>query len=193
MSLMLLGILNSQVSGGGLTPAYDFLEAVTVSTSVSSISFSNLNNYSSYKHLQLRISSQVTDYGGSDNPFILLTFNGDSASNYSDHRMGYESGGGRSDFGTSRTSIRAGRNVALFGSQHNGKYASSVIDILDFNSSSKNTTIRSLSGAEALQDDDVMLFSGAWMNTSSVSSLLLTPSAGLFRTATRVGMYGLKG
>jgi len=182
MSLMLLGILNSQAAGGG-GGAFDLLETTTLTSTATSVTFSGLGAYSDYKHLQIRAVVRNTT-----EPY--LRFNGDSGSNYKDHTL--------RGIGTSvqSTSLGSGTSIPISmndsGGGSNQRYGAGVIDILDFSNSSKNTTTRALTGKV---DPDVYpaisLQSGAWFNTSAITSIVF--GGGTFQAGSRFSLYGIKG
>ena len=132
---------------------------------------------SDYKHLQLRV---VANGGG----LIMTRFNGDSASNYSAHRLYGNGFNAISQAFTATTQINSG-----FGTTTTNVFAVSVIDILDFSSTSKNKTIRYLNG----DDGAVALGSGAWYDTSAITQILSFPNSGSYAVGSRFSLYGIRG
>jgi hypothetical protein len=67
-----------------------------------------------------------------------------------------------------------------------------VIDILDYSSSTKNTTLRGLYG---MNDNAIAicLSSGLYNQTTAVSSITLTASANNFASLSRFSLYGIRG
>ena len=187
-----LGILAVAGAGGGAA-GFDLLETTLISSDTASVTFSNLSNYSAYKHLQIRMTHQVTTSGSGSNEYILMRFNGDSASNYAHHRLGVEGGSPTSNQIVSTTAIYCGYAVAIFGTQNNNMYGASIIDILDFGSTARNKTVRSFGGADGNSDDDLALFTGHWRNTNAITSISLIPNNLSLRTGTRVSLYGMGG
>lgn len=172
-----------------LTDDFELLESTILSTTASSVGFSSLNTYTGYRHLQVRFScrNDVTTSGA-----IALRMNNDSGSNYS-YRFIYGTGTSVTSFGSGgQTLLRAGLTIPSDGRASN--FAPSIIDILDYASTNKNTTIRVLYG---LQDgtgasNEIAIASGAWYNTAAVTSLTFTPPAGNFVAGTRFSIYGVK-
>jgi hypothetical protein len=190
MSFILLGILNSQVPPSGGGSAYDLLETTVLGTAAASITFSNLNTYSDYKHLQVRVVSR-TDRSNNLSA-VNLQFNSDSGSNYAFHWI---RGTGSTVISEAYTSV----GVISFPSASSdfmtaNNYSAAVIDILDFSNTSKNTTTRAIGGNPASQYWDVRLASGLWNNTAAVTSLLFTPGFGAtnWKAGTRLSLYGIK-
>lgn len=189
MSFMLLGILNSQAAGGGGGEAFDLLETTTLSTDTASVTFSGLDAYSDYKHLQIRAVGQVNDtFDGLHNIFMRL--NSDTGNNYAQHLL-YGQGSSVIAGGNSSTNFMYVRNV--FGSKANTAYAGSVvIDFLDIHSSSKNTTMRGFGGAVQPGEQQIGITSGLWNNTAAVTTILLYLNSGSFSTGSRFSLYGVK-
>ena len=183
-----LGIL--AVAGAGAAGAasdYVRLESTILTTTAASVTFSNLNNYSAYKHLQLRITAR-TDRSGSGDDNIGIRVNSDTGSNYAYHWLTGDGSSVASSATTSTTFAFVGKTAAALATANN--FAGNVIDILDFNSSAKNTTFRSLSGQGS---DYIRLFSGLWNNTAAVTALLLYPLTGPnFIAGSRFSLYGIK-
>jgi hypothetical protein len=182
--LGVLAVAGAGAAGGG--PAYDLLETTTVNGS-SSLSFSSLDTYSNYKHLQIRVVARA-DAGGERN--LGIRFNSDSGNNYNHHRLQGNGSSVASNATTSTSSILTQEWVVGAESGVANAFGVAVIDILDFSSSSKNTTVRVLSGAEA-SVDRIVLTSGAWRNTAAVTSIDLFTVAANFSNS-RFSLYGIK-
>jgi hypothetical protein len=191
MSLMLLGILNSQAAGGG-GGAFDLLETTTLSTSASSVTFSGLGAYSDYKHLQIR-SVARSDFGSVVSGALRVRFSGDSGSNYVKyHRL---AGNGSS---VSSNGELTGTSLELYhvpgANADSGVFNSMVMDILDFNSTSKFKTARTMIGSYSSSTSRfVHLMSGLYMSTSAITSTTFTLSSGAnFIAGTRFSLIGIK-
>lgn len=203
MSLVLLGILNSQAAaaaGGGA--AYDLLETTTLASNANSVTFTGLGSYSDYKHLQLRMVGGIYhSYSGTYYKDYYLTLNGDTGSNYAWSRLGRFSSMSSFSSTLESTAVGSQSNVTmnLLPTQNEDYdyFAGSVIDILDFSSTNKNTTIRALGGYAASLWGGIYMRGGAWFNTNAVTSITLTPTAEppntvQFRAESRFSLYGVK-
>lgn len=171
-----LGIL--ALSGAGAAGAYDLLETVSLASSASSVTFSSIDQ--SYKHLQIRYVYQPV----SGNATLQGRFNGDSGSNYNIHTLYGNGSSVGSTYSTGTEISSLGYANSLTGYQGFG-----VIDILDYASTAKNTTTRTLWG----RTDSIRLTSGLWANTAAVTSILLTTDASTLNTGSRFSLYGIKG
>jgi len=192
MALFPLGILSAAGASGGPVGTYELIETVILGSTTASVSFSSLGSYSSaYKHLQIRATYRSNNGGtGLENGTFRL--NGDSGNNYSYHNLSSSGGGLVSQNGATQSSIRFFTPNLNSLSSH---YASSVFDILDPYSTSKKTTVRLFTGSFRSGDTNAYflgLFSGAWHNTSSTTSITLgTPSS--FVAGSRFSIYGIRG
>jgi hypothetical protein len=193
MTLSALGIFSAAGAGGGVSLSdYELISSTILGSSTSSVSFSSLGTYSStYKHLQIRWTAR-SDRSGQDNDVLGITFNGDSGSNYAFHRLGGDGSSVFSEAGTSQTLPVFGYTVAA-GTTTSNSFGAGVIDILDPYSTTKNKTVRVLSGLVGGRSW-VFLASGLWMNTASATSITLDQLYGPnFIAGSRFSLYGIKG
>jgi hypothetical protein len=167
---------------------YELIERVNVGASaVSNITFSSIP--STYKHLQIRASVK-TDRSDTETTFTLR-LNSDSGNNYSYHRL---IGDGSS---ASSSGGGAGPFIYLYsGAAGNGGnyFGLSAWDILDYTNTNKNTTVRYLGGHDTNGAGRVTLGSGAWYNTSAVSTIQINTDGGFnFTQYSSFALYGIKG
>ena len=185
MSFMLLGILNAQAAGGG-GGAFDLLETTTLTTSASSVTFSGLGAYSDYKHLQIRMV--VKNTGASENN-LGFQLNSDTATNYASHRL---YGNGTSVISNGAATQDKMLYLTMPDSTDAANiFGSAIVDVLDFSSTSKNTTFRWLWGMNGA-DTHVGLGSGLWNSTSAVTSISTFPFSSTFVAGSRFSLYGVK-
>jgi hypothetical protein len=179
--LIPLGFLAS--SGGEEGSAMELIETQILGSAQASVTFSSLGTYSStYKHLQIRATHLWTGGGATD---FVMRLNGDTGTNYNNHAL---VGNGSSVFsiaGTSTSSMRIGFIAS-------GEFGSSVTEILDAYSTTKNKTSRTLVGALG-GVNEIQLASGAWRNTNSITSIQLLPVSSSIASASRFSLYGIKG
>ena len=169
-------------SGAGAAAAYEHIQSTILTGSQASVTFSNLNTYAStYKHLQLRM---VVGTDPSDS--LLMVINGDTGNNYAHHSLiGYPAlqSTPYANASTSTGTFRVGISSANF--------SPNIIDILDFSSTSKNTTTRTMSGNVNTQI--IRMFSGLWNNTAAVTSIEIKSENYLMQIGSRFSLYGIKG
>ena len=168
----------------------DFLEEVVLTSSATSVTFSGLDAYSDYKHLQIRMIARSTYNNTSSD--LYMRFNG-ATTNYFWHRL-YGSGNSVAS-GALASQDRIGIGFPPAATNGTGVFGGFVTDILDFSSGSKNTTVRSLNGFMGTTGNKyVSLNSGAWGSTAAVTSLEIGDYyGGGLAQYSRFSLYGSKG
>jgi hypothetical protein len=181
---------NMLVGNDAFSPgAYELISTQVLASAAASVTFSSIPQ--TYKHLQLRFSVHTTT-ASADNFGMNLTLNA-SSTGYARHVL-YGDGSSVGSFGaTSESNIQLYRVVSGGTLDGGARFGAGVVDVLDYASSSKNTTIRSLHGATNLASNFVNLQSGLWVNTSAVTSTTLTSASGDFTANSRFSIYGIKG
>lgn len=183
----ILGIMASAMSANLFQPAgaYDSLATVTVpSGGVASITFAGIPN--TYKHLQIRMLARNTSTSNGYN----ARFNSDSGSNYARH---YLIGTGSSAVAAAVTSTTSAvLNDAAISTSSTNVFGASVCDILDYGSTTKNKTIRTLGGFDNNGNGSVGFLTGLYMSTSAISSILIFPDAGNFAEFSQFSLYGVR-
>lgn len=162
----------------GPAPAFEQIATTVVSGTSTSITFSSIPQ--GYKHLQIR-----TTYRSASGTYIMLRFNSDSATSYSRHDM-FANG---SSLGAS---AQANSNMIAVSTAADSNFGAAVVDILDYTSTAKNKTVRSFTGALG-GFNQIRLQSGAWRNTSAVTSISLVTQNDAFAIGSRFSLYGIKG
>jgi hypothetical protein len=169
--------------------AFDLLETTTLSTSASSVTFSGLGAYSDYKHLQIRAVTRTSRTAGTTD-ILRLQVNSDTGSNYAQHALMTNALAVFSFASSSATSVRIGNQTS--NSDTANTYAAHVIDLLDFSSSTKNSTFRGFSGYSSAAPF-LSLNSGLYNNTAAVTSVNFFNNYGdNFLAGTRFSLIGVK-
>ena len=163
--------------------ATTYLESTQASVTFSSIP-------QTYEHLQLRISARGNISGSAGHP-MYMRINGDTGSNYSNHTMQTYGGSylNADPYVNYAYVYQAGRVVMP--NSNAAYYAATIIDILDYRNTNKNTTMigftESLSASEYIS-----FYSVLWDDTAAVTSILLyPPSSASFVADTTMTLYGL--
>lgn len=162
------------------------ITTTTLGSNQSTVTFSNIPQ--TYTHLQIRFMSQ-NDRADTNNG-ILLTFNSDSGTNYSWHRLYGDGASVASSAGTSTSGIRIERQSAY--SSANSIFGVGVCDILDYRNTNKFKTVKNIGGVDANGSGFVAINSGNWRSTSAVTSISLTGiDGGNFKQYSSFALYGV--
>jgi hypothetical protein len=170
--------------------AFDSLATVTVpSGGLSSITFAGLP--STYKHLQIRGIVKSTTSGSSFSS-VGLNFNNDSTSSYTRHIV-YGNGSSALAYGqpSAGTTWYIGAND-FPSAGYTNIFGAHVVDILDYASTSKNTTVRALTGCDVNGAGEVALSSTVYFKTDAITSIQLVPASGNFAQFSQYTLYGVK-
>lgn len=188
--LGVLAVAGAGAAGGG---SYELIESALITTNTASVTFSNLNTYAStYKHLQIRAVMKCAATAGNNILSSRLVFNGDTATNYTQHTLYGFGSGVVSSASTSRTGILVSSSVAQ--NVTASVFATAIVDILDYSNTSINKTTRALAGGHDGSGTDIRLQSGLWLNTAAITSIAITEfNNNSFVSGTRISLYGLRG
>jgi hypothetical protein len=169
-------------SGGASLSSYESIATGTISGGESAVTFSTLP--STFKHLQIR--GQTLSGSGWYN---FIRFNSDTGSNYVRHAL-YGSGSAAGANGaTAQTGIRVG-SLWTPGATYPTNF---IVDILDFNNSSKNKTVRILTGVDENGSGYITVGSGLWLNTNAITSISFGfEGTATFNSGSAVALYGIK-
>ena len=180
-----LGIL--AVAGASAAAAtFEHIESVILTGAQTNITFSNVPQ--TYKHLQVRAVIRGT--AASDFVEFRLRFNSDTGANYANHVLR-----GQGSNPISQETSRGDTKILLSGTGNSAAaniYATNIIDILDYTSTAKNTTIMAMTGNNSgiIRYD---LASGLWVNTAAVTTVGFSMGSNDFGTGTRISLYGIRG
>ena len=171
--------------------SFESISTVNVTgSSTTSISFTSIPN--TYKHLQIRILTRGTV--AQTEMQIMTQLNNDTGSNYAYHGL---RGDGSNPYSYGGNSVSNIYGMCRFSaaSATTGNFGAGIIDILDYSSTSKNKTIRAISGTDNNGSTGQIYFtSGLWLGTSAVSSIKFeVQDGGGFAINTSFALYGIKG
>lgn len=178
---MILGILAS--AGGGAATAYESI--ATANPNGTTVTFSSIP--STYTHLQVRVlgrrNAAVSVSG------IYLKFNSDATSSYSFHYLSGDgatatAGGGGSVSFMQLVNANTGDSSAA------NTFGVSIIDILDYASTTKNKTVRAIDGQDQNGSGNINITSGAWFNTSAINRIDFDVIN--YTNGTTFALYGIK-
>jgi hypothetical protein len=189
MSPIPLGIL--AVAGSAPASAYELIQTQVIGGETVSVTLSSIPQ--TYKHLQIR---GVVRLGGfNTSAGFNMRLNNDSTSNYYWHRL---RGAGSSVVSDQAGSLQT--RISFFNAPAanatSSVYSPFVIDILDYASTSKLTTIRYLGGPTiGTSTAGVALISGLYNSTAAISSMTFGNfiDDGNIVGGSRFSIYGIKG
>ena len=175
--------MGSLILPGG---AMESIATVSVGSGGSaSVTFSDIS--ASFQHLQIRGVSKTAGAGDG----LWMRLNGDTGSNYAYHLLYGNGASAAAAAGTSQTQTVAGNQT--YSGTNASTFSGFVLDILDYASTSKNKTMRSLSGYDLNGSGDIRLSSGLWMSTSAVTSITLRDAGGSnLQQHSTFALYGIR-
>jgi hypothetical protein len=164
--------------------SYDSLASVALSSATSSITFGGIP--ANYKHLQVRVMALTATSG----KVMFMRFNADSSSSYTWHFL---NGQGSSVTGGNQT----GNAYSRFFGQNIGTNTTnptvSIVDVLDYANTSKNKTMRALSGSDNNGTGEVSLESSLWIKTEAINALSIALNdSSNFAANSHFALYGIK-
>jgi hypothetical protein len=175
----------------GNLPSNEYLiQSRVLDTATASVEFDVTGLGSQFRHLQLIVVAR----GTLDSQILSMRLNGDTSSVYANHGLtGEVQGGTRAvrSFGSSSQTLISRVGHQAHSSAGAGIFAASIIDILDFASSNKTKTIRSLSGQVRPSDESVALFSGLYNSTSPITSITIFRDGSNLAIGSRLSLYGV--
>ena len=165
--------------------SYESIASYLITSNTASVTFSSIPG--TYKHLQIRGTYYSTANLGSD---VLMRFNSDSGSNYSQH--GYVAAGS-SGLGTSYGT--GSETYVVVGNQATGNQAAmGICDILDYAHTNKRKTTRAICGIAGNTSDKAIYYMGGnWRNNNAITSIEIAPYSASFTAGTVISLYGIEG
>ena len=191
----ILGTIASQFAGKPFA-TFESIATVTVGSPQATISFTSVP--ATFKHLQIRCISRSTN-ANSFAGFIEATFNSDTTSGnyYSLHRLHGRGDGlvytsADTGVGYSRIGLVAGGSTAANG------FSATIIDILEYTSTTKNKTTRTITGLAGQSTDtenDIMFASSLYfpLTIAAISRIDLNVSGANFAQYSQFALYGIRG
>lgn len=181
----IVGVLGNPFVAGD----YQSIATTTVGAGgTATVTFSSIP--ATYTHLQIRASGRTNRSAGGGDDNIKITLNSDTT--YSWH---YLLGDGASAAVGGGTSSSAVLQVGFPGATATTAFSATVIDILDYTSTSKNKTIRTLSGYDVNGAGIIGLSSGLdYATPAAITSVTLSSwNAATIVQYSTFALYGIKG
>jgi hypothetical protein len=173
--------------------AYESIATTTLGSSQSSITFSSIP--ATFKHLQLRVIGRTDRSGSAFDAFLIKANNDGTSGKYFYH---YIVGDGATIGAGIETAYNGAVTYRIGGATAPANTFGVVItDILDYTSTSKYKTFRSLGGADyngSSPQGEVYFGSNLWTDTTDITSLVIVPRTGTnFVQYSQFALYGIKG
>jgi len=171
--------------------SYESIATVTAAGGEASLSFTSI--VGTYKHLQIRGLSKDGSNASNNSLSNTINFNGDTGLNYTFHRL-VGNGSSASAGGFANRTIITVESSSI-GSLTSGLFAVSIVDILDYSSTTKYKTVRVLAGNDSngVATNNIAMSSGVWMNTNAITTILISAAGGTFSAGSTFALYGIKG
>ena len=168
-----------------MAATYTLISSNVLSSSAASVTFSAIP--STYTDLVLRMSTRSSDSGNST--VIQVTFNGDTATNYSTTLVGNYAGTALSVRTTSASFSRSWTEGTILTAN---TFTNNELYIPSYTASQN----KPLSSFDVLEDNTasgyVLSTAALWRNTAAINSMTLTNSAGNFVSGSSFYLYGLR-
>jgi len=166
----------------------DLISRVSLSASAASIEFTSIPQ--TYQHLQVRMIGRSNRADVNENVGIQL--NGSTASNYAYHAMRGDGSLTASESGSAQAQIELNRTLTGNNATASA-FGAFILDILDYGSSSKATTVRGFGGYENNGSGQAVVSSGLWTVTDAISSVKIFPRFGSNWSQDSItSLYGIK-
>ena len=180
------------VSSGFIEQAGDFESIATASVGISgaaNVEFTSIP--STYKHLQIRALTRSDR--AIQSQYVALQINSDTGGNYKVHIL--EGNGSTAIAYLDGTTTAAQMGYAAGANATANVFGVSVIDILDYTSTNKNKTFRSLCGIDVNGATGYSNFhSGLYFATPvAITSIKIFCNSGNLAQYSHFALYGIKG
>lgn len=189
----ILGIIASGQQAASAS-SFESIATATGTGSSNTITFSSIP--SGYKSLQIRWIGKYATGGAAAAVDFTMQFNSDTATNYAYHYLrGNGTAAAAGGTGTVASIYPQFTSIPNSATALANMHGVGIIDILDYTSTSKNKTLRAISGLNTNGSITgyITLSSGLWVSTSAITSITCTLTTGNWTTTSSFALYGIKG
>jgi len=159
------------------TPTYDLLDTTTLTSVVTSVTFSSI--VSGYKDLVIVADIEPDQWDS----WFGLRFNGDTGSNYNVVTLAGSTG-------SSSTNATA---LELYGRLVGGERCLFLINVFDYTDTGKQKAITARSGTPTTAPSSAM-YGGRWASNSAITSITFFGGQGLsLDIGCKISLYGIAG
>jgi hypothetical protein len=157
----------------------------TTLASAGTVTFSSIPN--TYTDLVLVISDAVSI--ATNTPGACISFNSDTASNYSSTHLEGTGTSALSNRQTNQSNINSGYNIGL--SSSSTQPATIIINIMNYANTTTYKTILSRNAQTAGAAPGTGATVGLWRSTAAINSMAITAQTGNFAIGTTFSLYGV--
>ena len=173
---------NNVWDGVSAVGAMEAISSVVLNATQTTVEFNNIPQ--TYSHLHLR-----TSINNSVNVSIQTRFNNDSSALYTRHFISGDGGGTVTGF---KAVDINNIGTLLASSTVTNNFQTNIVDILDYSSTNKFKTARSISGVDYNGSGYVALISGLYRSTNAITTFNLISAGGTFSVGSTFTLYGIK-
>jgi hypothetical protein len=183
-----LGFWAAAGAGGGAAGAtYEQIATTLVSSSQASVSFASIPQ--TYKHLQLRYVTKPVSLTYVSNTFLQPN----DSTNKNNGYIHYISGDGSSVSSNNISNRTSSTSDVIPANGAASAFGVGIVDILDYNLTSKNKVYRTLAGFHDTNERRIMLQSSNIVLLDAITKLTFTIDGNNIATGSRFSLYGIKG
>ena len=169
--------------------SYESIQTVTVgSGGAANVEFTTIP--STYKHLQVRWIARASSNGFNDST-LFIRFNSDTTTVCHNHFLIGDGSSASTGNQSNTGNINIGQTVTVAVTAN--IFAAGVIDILDYQNTNKNKTVRHLLGFDYNGAGKAGMFSGSWGSTVAIDTIRLASGSSQFEQYSQFALYGIKG
>lgn len=184
------GVFSAGAGAAGETNSFELISSSLISSPTGNFNLTNIPQ--TYKHLQVRITMRGDGSGQAfGGAFDFHPISGGST--YAQHYI-KNSGTSVTSVGNSNLGIINFADMPAGGATSN-IFGTVIMDILDYTSTTKNKTVRMLSGYMANTSYcNIELRSGLWLETGVINDIRFRPyGVSNFVAGSRFSLYGIRG
>lgn len=186
----IIGIMASANWSSANASSFESIATATLSVDTTTISFTSIPQ--TYKSLQLRIMAKHASAGiGFQDIDLTLNENFTGSFVYASHTL---RGNGTTTSAYASAPDYAYMDLGVIYDSSSGYYGTTIIDIQDYSSSTRNKTLRGFSGQDLNGSGYLYLTSGMKNDTTAISSIYLKVRQGSrqFSAGSTFALYGIK-
>ena len=189
----MIGNIAAGLFGVGVPPVTSSYESIATSIvgagGTNTVTFSSIP--STYKHLQIRAILKNGRTSAGTSP-MYFTFNGDSTTSYASHVLYGNGASAVAEATSSQTRMTSAFGIGI-ASGYDNVFTGLVADILDYATTTKNKTMKTLFGSSFNNDQlDVGLGSGLYYKTDAITSISITSPSTPLQQYSHFALFGIK-